>query len=43
MNSWVPAQQLQKFIVETDREGDAHGTQTDVGEHSDGAELEQAG
>lgn len=39
----VPAQQLQQFIVEAEGKGDAHGAQTDVGEHGDGTELEHAG
>lgn len=39
----VPAQQLQQLVVEAEGEGDAHDTQTDVGEHSDGTELEQTG
>lgn len=33
----VPAQQLQQLIIEAEGEGDAHDTQTDVGEHGDGA------
>lgn len=43
MDPRVPAQQLQQFIVETEGEGDTHGTQADVGEHGDGTELEHAG
>lgn len=39
----VPAQQLQKFIVQTEGEGDTHGTQTYVGEHGDNTELEHTG
>lgn len=43
MDPGVPAQQLQEFIVKPEGEGDAHDTQTEVGEHGDGAELEQTG
>lgn len=43
MDAGVPAQQLQQLIVETEGEGDAHGTQAYVGEHSDGTELEHTG
>lgn len=43
MHPGIPAQDLQEFIVQTKREGDAHDSQTDVGEHGDGTELEQAG
>lgn len=43
MDSGVPAQQLQQFVIKAEDEGDRHDTKTDVGEHGDGAELEQTG
>ena len=43
MDAGVPAQHLQQFVVEAEGEGETHGPQTDVGENSDGAELEQTG
>lgn len=39
----VPAQQLQEFIIEAEGKGDAHDTQADVGDDSDGTELEHTG
>lgn len=43
VNPGVPAQELQELIIKTEGEGDAHDTQKDVGDHSDGTKLEQAG